>query len=100
MLIYLYTLPSYTPLHPSTIYIYVYIHAYIYICTDYRTGVLTCLSTTYSGEAVPGGRGQGGADKVVAARGLELISDTSDGVKRRVEMYVLLKSLSNRITLH
>eukprot|EP00802_Teleaulax_amphioxeia_P003905 Tamp_03908.p1 GENE.Tamp_03908~~Tamp_03908.p1 ORF type:complete len:930 (+),score=316.91 Tamp_03908:693-3482(+) len=37
-----------------------------------------------------GGRGQGGADKVVAARGLELISDTSDGVKRRVEMFVTI----------
>ena len=41
---------------------------------------------------MPGGKGQGSADKAVAARGLELISDTSDGVKRRVEMFLPFKS--------
>jgi hypothetical protein len=40
------------------------------------------------------GKGQGGVgwggDKTVVARGLELISDTSDGEKRRVEMFVTI----------
>ena len=44
--------------------------------------------------AMPRGQAkvQGSADSMVAARGLELISDTSDGEKRRMEMFVPLQS--------
>ena len=41
-----------------------------------------------------GGKGQGGVgwggDKTIASRGLELISDTFDGEKRRMEMFVTI----------